>query len=210
MRIIKGRKRGKNKKPTLILKIHVIQAENIEALKTFNCNPVCFVTTNTFYSQKTNKLKNSNTHWNQTLRIKLPRNPTSEWLRIIVYDALPTGAPPTTPSRPRTTTANTSSSTLSNSGLSSHSHSSRNLNVTSKGNQTSTSINSVSSSATPALHILPLLSQQQVPGPHTKIGLIAIYIWVKQKFHYWIYSRGRTPRRAINFQLKLSGTIYTI
>ncbi|CAI7308408.1 CRE_collapsed_G0021060.mRNA.1.CDS.1 [Saccharomyces cerevisiae] len=39
MRIIKGRKRGKNKKPTLILKIHVIQAENIEALKTFNCNP---------------------------------------------------------------------------------------------------------------------------------------------------------------------------
>ncbi|CAI4280970.1 CBM_collapsed_G0002120.mRNA.1.CDS.1 [Saccharomyces cerevisiae] len=150
MRIIKGRKRGKNKKPTLILKIHVIQAENIEALKTFNCNPVCFVTTNTFYSQKTNKLKNSNTHWNQTLRIKLPRNPTSEWLRIIVYDALPTGAPPTTPSRPRTTTANTSSSTLSNSGLSSHSHSSRNLNVTSKGNQTSTSINSVSSSATPA------------------------------------------------------------
>lgn len=57
---------------------------------------------------------------------------------------------PTTPSRPRTTTANTSSSTLSNSGLSSHSHSSRNLNVTSKGNQTSTSINSVSSSATPA------------------------------------------------------------
>ncbi|EJS43553.1 psd2p [Saccharomyces arboricola H-6] len=148
MRIIKGRKRSKNKKPTLVLKINVIQTENIEALKTFNCNPVCFVTTNTFYSQKTSKLKNSNTHWNQTLKIKLPRNPTSKWLRIIVYDVLPTGNPPTTPNRSRTTTANTSTIALSNSGQNSLSHSSRNLNVTSKSNQTSTSINSVSSATT--------------------------------------------------------------
>ncbi|CAI4062681.1 phosphatidylserine decarboxylase 2 SKDI_07G4230 [Saccharomyces kudriavzevii IFO 1802] len=148
MRIIKSKKRGKNKKPTLSLKIHVIQAENIEALKAFNCNPVCFVTTNTFYSQKTTKLKNSNTHWNQTLKIKLPRNPTSEWLRVIVYDALPTGNPPATLNKSRTTTANTSTATLSNSAQNSHSQSSRNLNATSKGNQTSSSVNSMSSTAT--------------------------------------------------------------
>ncbi|CAI4063701.1 hypothetical protein SUVZ_07G4000 [Saccharomyces uvarum] len=167
MRIIKSRKRGKNKKPTLILKVHVIQAENIDAIKTFNCNPVCFVTTNTFYSQKTNKLKNSNTHWNQTLKIKLPRSPKSEWLRIIVYDALPTGTAPTTPNKSRTTTANTSTTTLSNSGQNSQSHSSRNLTLTSKSNQTSTSINSASTTtATAASNSAPSLSTSNSGSTH--------------------------------------------
>ena len=98
MRIIPRRKKSKAKKPTLTLSVRISQARHIDLVDKFQCNPVCFVTTNTFYTKRTSKLKNSRTNWNQILKVKLPRNPKSDLLRIIVFDALPTVAPNTTAS----------------------------------------------------------------------------------------------------------------
>lgn len=93
MRFIGHRGKHQSDNANLTLKIDVIQAQNIDVINKFDCNPICFVTTNTYYHNKTNKLKNSNTKWNQILKLKLPKNPKSEWLRVVIYDALPTMAP---------------------------------------------------------------------------------------------------------------------
>lgn len=89
MKIIRGKENKENHKPCLELKILVKHAQNIDILKDFNCNLVCLVTTNTFYSKKTTTLRKSSTRWNEYLKLKLPKNLESEWLRIIIYDALP-------------------------------------------------------------------------------------------------------------------------
>ena len=96
MRIIPRRKKDKAKKPTLTLSVRISHARHVDLIDKFQCNPVCFVTTNTFYTKRTAKLKHSRTNWNQILKLKLPRNPKSDLLRIIVFDALPTVAPSTT------------------------------------------------------------------------------------------------------------------
>lgn len=71
----------------LILKIDVVQAKNI-TVKNSNCNPICLVISNDSFA-KTKKLKNTtNPRWQQTLKLKLPREPYSENIRILIYDVL--------------------------------------------------------------------------------------------------------------------------
>ncbi|CCD24518.1 phosphatidylserine decarboxylase 2 NDAI_0D02040 [Naumovozyma dairenensis CBS 421] len=90
MRLTNRHRNGqKSRKSVLTLKIQVIQARNIDIIKKFDCSPVCFVGTNINSYAKTNKLKNSNTKWNESIKLKLPRNPNSEWLHLAMYDALP-------------------------------------------------------------------------------------------------------------------------
>ncbi|CCF60451.1 hypothetical protein KAFR_0K00950 [Kazachstania africana CBS 2517] len=74
--------------PTISLKVHVVSTRKIDFFEKFNCNPMCLVSTNLFYNRKTDKLKSSHTNWNQILKLKLPDDPTSDLLRIIVYDVL--------------------------------------------------------------------------------------------------------------------------
>ncbi|CAB4255280.1 similar to Saccharomyces cerevisiae YGR170W PSD2 Phosphatidylserine decarboxylase of the Golgi and vacuolar membranes, converts phosphatidylserine to phosphatidylethanolamine [Maudiozyma barnettii] len=102
MRIIPGKRQKKKdaKQLTLNLAVRISYAKHIDLIDNFQCNPICFVTTNTFYTKRTAKLKNSNTHWNQILKLKLPRTPQSDLLRVIVFDALPTMAPTTTAGTP--------------------------------------------------------------------------------------------------------------
>ncbi|SMN21451.1 similar to Saccharomyces cerevisiae YGR170W PSD2 Phosphatidylserine decarboxylase of the Golgi and vacuolar membranes, converts phosphatidylserine to phosphatidylethanolamine [Maudiozyma saulgeensis] len=103
MRIIPGKRQKKKKntkQPNLNLAVRISYAKHVDLIDNFQCNPICFVTTNTFYTKRTAKLKNSNTHWNQILKLKLPRTPQSDLLRVIVFDALPTMAPTTTASTP--------------------------------------------------------------------------------------------------------------
>ncbi|GAV49833.1 hypothetical protein ZYGR_0R00750 [Zygosaccharomyces rouxii] len=89
MVFIKGRKKKLYTKPRLALKVNVIQVKEVDLFRDFECHPVCLVTTNTFNSMRTGKLKYRGTKWNQELKIKLPTKPTSEWVRIIIYDELP-------------------------------------------------------------------------------------------------------------------------
>lgn len=90
MGLIKHRRKPATRKPRLTLKVKVVQAQNVDLFKDFKCNPTCVVTTNSLFSKRTNKLKSSKTKWNETLKMKLPSNPQSEWLRVVIYDALPT------------------------------------------------------------------------------------------------------------------------
>lgn len=108
MRILPSKKGSNDKKTSkshnLNLAVRISYARHIDLINNFQCNPICFITTNTFYTKRTSKLKNSNTHWNQILKLKLPRDPQSDLLRIIVFDALPTTAPTTTTPNSNNTT----------------------------------------------------------------------------------------------------------
>lgn len=95
MVFIKGRKKKLFTKPRLALKVNVIQVKDVDLFRDFECHPVCLVTTDTFNSMRTGKLRYRGTKWDQELKIKLPRKPTSEWVRIIIYDELPSGCAPT-------------------------------------------------------------------------------------------------------------------
>lgn len=90
MGLIKNRKKRTTKGPSLTLRVHVVQVQNVSLFQDFKCNPICVVTTNSVYSKKTSKLRNSRTKWDEILKLKLASKPSSEWLRIVVYDALPT------------------------------------------------------------------------------------------------------------------------
>lgn len=85
---MKGRKKKLYTKPRLALKVNVIQVKDIDLFRDFECHPVCLVTTNSFNGTRTSKLRYRGTEWDEGLKIKLPRKPTSEWVRIIIYDAL--------------------------------------------------------------------------------------------------------------------------
>lgn len=89
---MKGRKKKLYTKPRLALKVNVIQVKDIDLFRDFECHPVCLVTTNSFNSTRTSKLRYRGTKWDEELKIKLPRKPTSEWVRIIIYDALPSSS----------------------------------------------------------------------------------------------------------------------
>lgn len=88
MPFIKGRKKKLYTKPRLALKVNVIQVRDVDLFRDFECHPVCLVTTDTFNSMRTRKLRYRGTKWDEELKIKLPRKPTSEWVRIIIYDEL--------------------------------------------------------------------------------------------------------------------------
>ncbi|CCH62506.1 hypothetical protein TBLA_0H02200 [Henningerozyma blattae CBS 6284] len=78
----------KEQRPPLVLRVQIVETQGIDEFAKFVCNPVCLVTTNRYYSKHTATLRNSRSRWNELLKLKLPRNPTSEWVRVIVYDAL--------------------------------------------------------------------------------------------------------------------------
>lgn len=88
MGLIKKGKRRSPKKPSLSLKVHVVQVQNIRLFKDFKCNPVCLVVTNSVYGDKTSKLRNGRLKWDEVLKLKLPSHPRSEWLRVILFDSL--------------------------------------------------------------------------------------------------------------------------
>ncbi|KAG0669894.1 hypothetical protein C6P45_003176 [Maudiozyma exigua] len=115
MRILSHKRRSNHKKTSkqsgLNLAVRISYARHIDLIDNFQCNPICFITTNTFYTKRTAKLKNSNTHWNQILKLKLPTDPQSDLLRIIVFDALPTTAPASTPTTAATATLANSNGT---------------------------------------------------------------------------------------------------
>lgn len=90
MGLIRHRRRPATRKPRLTLKVQVVQVQNVDLFKDFKCNPTCVVTTNSLFSKRTSKLKSGKTKWNETLKMKLPSSPQSEWIRIVIYDALPT------------------------------------------------------------------------------------------------------------------------
>lgn len=90
MGLIRHRRKPATRKPRLTLKVKVVQVQNVDLFKDFKCNPTCVVTTNSLFSKRTSKLKSSKTKWNETLKMKLPTSPQSEWVRIVIYDALPT------------------------------------------------------------------------------------------------------------------------
>ena len=121
MRILSSKRNSNDKKGTkshnLNLAVRISYARHIDLINKFKCNPICFITTNTFYTKRTSKLKNSNTHWNQILKLKLPNDPKSDLLRIIVFDALPTTAPTST-STTTTTPGTGTTSTTPNSNVS--------------------------------------------------------------------------------------------
>ncbi|CUS24509.1 LAQU0S17e00518g1_1 [Lachancea quebecensis] len=79
--------RRRSRRARLTLRVHAIQAHDI-TMQNSGCNPVCLVTSNGVFS-RTPKLKNTTSpHWDQMLKLKLPERPTSEYLRVVVYDAL--------------------------------------------------------------------------------------------------------------------------
>lgn len=79
--------RRKSRRARLTLKVHAIQAHNV-SIPNSGCNPVCLATSNGVFSC-TSKQKNTVTpHWDQVLKLKLPERPNSEYLRVVVYDAL--------------------------------------------------------------------------------------------------------------------------
>lgn len=88
MGLIRHRKR--RTKPRLSLKVKVVQTRNVDLFRDFKCNPTCVVTASLVSSGRTSKLRNGRTKWNETLKLKLPNAPQSEWVRIVIYDALPT------------------------------------------------------------------------------------------------------------------------
>ncbi|AMD22812.1 HHR043Cp [Eremothecium sinecaudum] len=69
----------------LSVKVDIIQAK-IDTVENSRCNPLCLVTTNGIFN-RSKKLRNtSNPRWEQTLTLILPSKPTSEHLRIVLYD----------------------------------------------------------------------------------------------------------------------------
>lgn len=91
MKLIPRYSGKKKKQPVLSLSVHVGQTRNVDIFETFDCCPVCYVTTNNYFTQKTHKLSHSNSKWNQILKLTLPKNPTDDLLRVIVYDVIPQG-----------------------------------------------------------------------------------------------------------------------
>ncbi|SJM83941.1 related to Phosphatidylserine decarboxylase proenzyme 2 [Zygosaccharomyces bailii] len=89
MAFMKGRKKKSSNKSSLSLKVRVIQVRSVDLFRDFDCNPICLVTTESFNSKRTSKLRHQKMRWDEELRIRLPVKPTSEWVRIIIYDALP-------------------------------------------------------------------------------------------------------------------------
>lgn len=87
MRII-GRNKKKKKTHSLSLDVHLVGTNNVELFKRFQCSPTCFVTTNTLYVKRSARLRNSNSRWNQIIKLKLPSRPNSPWVNIIVYDCI--------------------------------------------------------------------------------------------------------------------------
>ncbi|KAL3229740.1 Phosphatidylserine decarboxylase proenzyme 2 [Nakaseomyces bracarensis] len=90
MRII-GRNKKKNKDKLyggLSLEVHLVGTHNVELFKRFQCSPTCFVTTNTFFVERSTRLRNSNSRWDQIIKLKLPSKPNSPWVNIIVYDCI--------------------------------------------------------------------------------------------------------------------------
>ena len=86
----KQRNNSTNKFPTLSLHVSVIKTKNIEVFQTFkDCCPVCYISTNKYLVKKTNVLQNSNSNWNQLIKLHLPKYPNDDKLRIVVYDLLP-------------------------------------------------------------------------------------------------------------------------
>lgn len=86
MRIIRKKKSGN---AHLVLKVNVVQARKI-TVENSGCNPICVVTTNGAFS-KSSKLKNTTSpQWRQVLKLKLPKKPYSEHLRVVIYDVLST------------------------------------------------------------------------------------------------------------------------
>ncbi|KAK5960039.1 phosphatidylserine decarboxylase 2 PWA37_002527 [Arxiozyma heterogenica] len=79
-----------NKPPTLLLHVSVLRTKNIEVFQTFrDCCPVCYISTNKYVIKKTNVLQNSNSNWNQLIKLHLPKYPNDDKLRIVIYDLLP-------------------------------------------------------------------------------------------------------------------------
>lgn len=89
MGLIRHRKR-RSSKARLDLKAKVVQTRNVDLFRDFKCNPTCLVTVCSSSSGRTTKLRSGRTRWNETLKLKLPTSPQSEWVRIVIYDALPT------------------------------------------------------------------------------------------------------------------------
>lgn len=89
MGLIRHRKRCTSK-PRLALRTKIVETRNVDLFSDFKCNPTCVVTACSFSSGRTTKLRSGKTRWNETVKLKLPTAPQSEWVRIIVYDALPT------------------------------------------------------------------------------------------------------------------------
>lgn len=123
--IPKSRKKHK-KQPLLSLQIHVIQTKGIDIFDRFDCSPVCYVTTNNYFTHRTQQLSNSNSKWNQMIKMTLPKNPVNDLLRVIVYDVIPIDKG----SEPNSTTSSHKTSNILTGGMSPlTSTSSRSLNV---------------------------------------------------------------------------------
>ncbi|SCU97121.1 LANO_0E15214g1_1 [Lachancea nothofagi CBS 11611] len=80
-------RRRKTRRPRLTLKVHALQAHNVTIDKS-GCNPICLAMSNGVFSRTAKQKNTSSPTWNQVLKLKLPQTPTSEYLRIVVYDAL--------------------------------------------------------------------------------------------------------------------------
>lgn len=107
--------RKKNKKqPVLSLQIYVIQTKGIDIFDKFDCSPVCYVTTNNYFTHRTHKLSQSNSKWNQVIKMTLPKNPINDLLRVIVYDVISVEKK----SEPNSTTTSHNNSTASLNGMS--------------------------------------------------------------------------------------------
>ncbi|SCU85941.1 LADA_0D10990g1_1 [Lachancea dasiensis] len=79
------RRRSKNSR--LTLKVHAIQAHNVTIEKS-GCNPICLALSNGAFSRTAKQKNTSSPTWNQVLKLKLPQKPTSQYLRVVVYDVL--------------------------------------------------------------------------------------------------------------------------
>ncbi|CCK70624.1 phosphatidylserine decarboxylase 2 KNAG_0E03670 [Huiozyma naganishii CBS 8797] len=74
-------------RPQLTLRCHVGGTRGVPLFEAFrNCRPVCVVTTNLYFTGHTRALQGSNSQWDQLVSLKLPRNPVSDQVRVIVYD----------------------------------------------------------------------------------------------------------------------------
>ncbi|AGO09859.1 AaceriAAL131Cp [[Ashbya] aceris (nom. inval.)] len=79
------RRRRRSRQHRLTLKVEVQQAR-IVTVEDTRCNPLCLVVTNGVFN-RTKRFKNTSTpSWRQTLKLALPSKPSSEWLRVLLYD----------------------------------------------------------------------------------------------------------------------------
>lgn len=91
MGIGKRKRRGEKEdrmRNGLFLEVHLVGTKKIELFQRFQCCPTCFVTTNTFFVKRSSRLKNSNTRWNQIVKLKLPARPVSPYVDLVVYDCI--------------------------------------------------------------------------------------------------------------------------